>query len=482
MSSLKKRVAKATFWNILSSLVTGFVRFATTAVLAHLLTPDDFGLVGVAFIVFGLVSIFGNTGLGAALIYKKDIDDSYYSTVFWATVVFSFVLASVTVVCAYPASIFFNAPKLFPLLLTLSLTFIINGLSLIHSIKLQKEMNYKTIGFGVFASTVLSSIIAIILAYKNFGVWCLIIQSILWAIFNSLWLIVNVRWIPKRLFDKQKFFELFQYSRNLLMETILNYFSQKLDYFIIGRKLGTQRLGYYKMAYSVPHIIYDEFTKRITPVLFPLLCKVQDDLAVFKKSYLNTLKFNSMIVFPIMATFIFVARQFILTVYGHQWERIIPTVKILAVCGILRCVNTFSGSVFGSKGRPDIGLKINMIKFPIIAVALFFASRYGVNGIAVVMVVAELLTIIVVQPIVARFFEKFFIKDILLSLFPAVVVALSTWGILYTGSFFITIDSVCLELLVCTSFATIIIIAQYYLFFRSDLKEIMAFAMHIFKK
>ncbi len=482
MSSLKKQVAKATFWNLLTNLSTGLVRFITTAVLAHLLTPDDFGLVGIAFIVFGLVSIFGNTGLGAALIYKKDLDDSYYSIVFWTTLALGFILASLIIISAYPASIFFKAQKVFPLLLTLSITFIINGLSSIHSIKLQKEMNYKKIGFGVFISTCLSSVIAIILAYNKFGVWCLIIQSILFSVLNSLWLIIVVRWVPKFIFDIQKFFELFRYSRNLLLETILNYFSQNLDYFIIGRKLGTQGLGYYKMAYSVPHIIYDEFTKRITPILFPLLCKVQDDAVAFKKSYLNTLKFNSMIVFPVMATFIFVARQFILTVYGYQWELIIPTVKILAFCGILRCVNTFSGCVFNSKGRPDIGLKINMIKFPIIAVALFFAVKYGVNGIAVVMVVAELLTIIVVQPIVSRFFENFSVKDILFSLLPAVVVAVSTWFILYTASFFITIDSNLLELFIYTSLASIIIIAEYYLFFRSDLKEIISFAMHVVKK
>lgn len=482
MSSLKKQVSTATFWNLASNIATGFVRFISTAILAHYLTIQEFGVAGMAYIVYGFVAIFGCTGLSSALIYKKDPDNHYFSTVFWANFAMSIVLSFATCVIAYPASIFFKTPELFPILSVLSISFAIAGVSTIHYLKLQKEFRYKEIGSGFFLSNLLASIIALIMAYFKYGVWSIIMQTMLSSLFYTIWLFYVIHWYPNLIFDLKKFIELFKYGRNFLFEAILNFLTQNLDYFIIGRKLGGKQLGFYKMAFSIPHIVYDEFTKRITPVLFPLLCKVQDDSIAYKTAYLNAIKFNAIIIFPIIAAFIFLAEPFVLVIYGDQWKPIIPLARIIAVCSILRCVNIFATSMLSSKGRPDIGLKINLIRFPLVTLAILYATRFGIMGVACAVTLAEIIGFLVVHPISARVVRIIRCRDIYRALLPASTVALITYGVIYLISFFVSFKIHLFELIFYSAVSTLIIAVSYVTLFYSDLKELVSFVGQILKR
>jgi|GEM_PF-1519568 len=482
MTSLLNAASKASFWNVSSNIITGVVRFAITAVLAHFLSPEEFGIAGIAFIVMGLISVFGNTGLGSALIYKKDADETYHSTVYWTNLSAGVLMSLVTIALAYPASIFFSEKTVFFILLILSLNFTISMLASIHFVKLQQEVNYKVIGLGDIISNLVAGTIAISIAYLGAGVWSVVFQSVAVNLIRTIWLWMKLKWVPKLLFDRRKFIELFRYSRNILMEAILNYCSQNIDYFIIGKGIGAKGLGYYKLAYSLVHIPYENFSKKLTPVLFPILCSVKDQPKKFKRGYLNAVKFNTMAVFPAMTSFFFIAQYFIPVVYGTKWAVIVPTAKILALSGMIRCLNTFSGTVFNSQGRPDIGLKFNLFMFPIILAALILCAPLGINAIAGAMLVTVIISGIILHIILVKTSKIFTYKDIALALRPGVINSVILFAILFFLLKIINLNNDLFNLIFYATVSAGLINLIYFAGFRDDFKELAGFASSILKK
>ncbi|MCB1196615.1 lipopolysaccharide biosynthesis protein [bacterium] len=437
MSTIHKRASQASFWSLTTNISVGLINFLTTAILARLLKPEEFGLIGIAGLVLGIVGIFGKTGLGSALIYKKNPDDIYYSTVFWANSGVGILLAGCTLLLAYPASLFFREPVVFTMLTVLSVSFILPVISCIHSIKLQKEFDYLLIGVGSAITALVSSLCAILTAWYGYGVWSLVIRCLLDPIIYSLWLIAVIRWHPQWVFDFTKFKELFHYSRNLLAQGILNFFSQNIDYLMIGRLFGKQKLGYYKLAYSLPHIPYDEFTKRITAVLFPVLCKVKDDTYALKSGYLRALMYNTAIIMPAMIVFFFLAEPFVKIVYSPKWIVIVPTVKILTFVSILRCLTTFTGSLFCARGRTDIGVKFDLVVCPVTVIALLLCTRYDIEGVAYAILCIMVLSFIILYYIVIRVVDVITLPDILKTLLPGITASVCVYlFLIFTGPVF----------------------------------------------
>jgi len=482
MISLSKAASKASFWNISSNIANGMVRFLVTAILAHFLSPSEFGVVGIALIVVGVVAVFGNTGLGAALIYKKDSDDTYYSTVYWINLCAGIAMSLITVALAYPVSLFFNERTVFYIMPVLSVNFTVSMLSSIHFIKLQKKVDYKTIGFAEIVSNLIAGTAAVILAYCGAGVWSIVIQNVLMIVIKTCLFWIAVRWVPGLIFDFKKFLELFRYSRNILLEAIFNYFSQNIDYFIIGKSLGVKGLGYYKLAYSLVHIPYENFSKKLTSVLFPLLCNVKDEPKRYRRGYLNAIKFNSMAVFPVMASFFFIAGYFIPVVYGSKWVFIVPTAKILAIAGMIRCVNTFSGTIFNSQGRPDIGLKFNLGMFPFIFAALLIGARFGINGIATAMLFTVIVSSIILHYILVTKFKVISFADIAVSLLPAVINSIILFVILCFLSKITDLGTNVLNLIFYMAVSAGLIFMIYFIGFKKDLNELAGFVSSMFRK
>jgi len=417
VKSLTLTASRGVLWSGISVLTVSLLHFTTTAVLARFLSPVDFGTVGMATVVAGMVSLFGNFGLGAALVQRKNVEDIHLSTVFCINLLVGALLCVISIILSPIAAEFFHNPQVKSVIFLLAFTYIIGSLSSVNSILLTKNIEFKKIAFVEIISAVSQSVIAIILALKGYGFWSIVIGMVVGRVINTILNIIMYPWIPSLRFSSEKFHELFRFGRNLFGASLINYFNANSDYLITGRLLGAASLGYYQFAYRVPHLVLTNFSQTITKVLFPVFSKIQDDDEKLRRGYIKTLKIISMIAFPATFGLMVVANEFVNVVYGKKWLPVVTPLQILCFSAMVKSVFTTMGSVFNSKGRPDLGFKWNLFLLPIIATSLIIGSRWDVNGVAIAMTLTAFISIIAARMAANLIGLGFF--DYLRSFYPA---------------------------------------------------------------
>jgi O-antigen/teichoic acid export membrane protein len=392
---LAGRAARSSFWMLTGIYVQRFLQLFVTAVLARILMPEDFGLVAMSQIVVGLVRIFGNYGLGAAIIYRQDASEIHLSTAFWFNLGVSMLLFGVAVALSPLAALYFDHPAVAPVLAVASAAFVLEGLGSVSSTILYKQLRFRASAAADFVAAVASFVVALAsVVVFDLGYWGLVLGGLAGSFTGSLLRLILGRWLPRRLFDRDAMKEMFRYGRNFFAHGVLNYLSAHLDRFIIGRRLGAASMGFYLFAYEAPHLIHLEFSRRLMGVLFPVLCRVSDDRERFRRGYLTALRFIATATFPACFGLAVVSEHFILAIYGDRWVDAILPMQILCFAALSRSVLTTMGSIYNSLGRPEIEVKWNLINFPIVAAAVWVGSAWGLLGVALAVTVSSYLSFI----------------------------------------------------------------------------------------
>ena len=391
-SSLKAAAAKSTIWLFSQTFAERFIRLFFTAILARLLTPKDFGLMGTAALVLGLVRRFGNFGFGTAIIQKKDVNRVYLSTAFWFNSGLGIFLWLCCMGLSPLASVYFKNDAVKYVVAVMSFSFIFQGFSNVHQSILAKELRFDKIAIFTFFGTIFSR--TLILCYAlmvQANYWALVIGDLSVSVIAMVSRYYYTRWRPYLVFDKNAFKDMFNFGKSIFLHGILDYFTANVDYLIVGRRLGVDILGIYLFAYTIPHVILSEFSMVLMQVLFPVLSKIKDDKERFKRGYLKCLSFVSLVSFPVCMGMMVSADHFIMVLYGKKWEAAIIPFRILCFSGMAKSILTTMGAIYKSKGRPDIELKWNAAFFPVIVVCVFIGSYYGLIGVAIGMTVTSYL-------------------------------------------------------------------------------------------
>ncbi|MBN1827204.1 MAG: MOP flippase family protein [Candidatus Eisenbacteria bacterium] len=380
---LRTTTTRNVAWSMFSLFGSRVLTLAGTAVLARHLEPSDFGVVGLVGIVTGLVTLIGNFGLGAAIIYRKDVDEGHLATSYWFNVAVGIVLTVITIAFAGTAAGYFHNETVRPVAYWLSLNFLINSLSWAHGCMLTKNLRFRALAIIRVSSVVIRGITAILLAVVfDFGLWALVAADLAMNTFASFGRLAAYRWRPPLTFSVVKFRQLFRYGINLTGSSILGYFASNIDYILIGRLLDSTQLGFYQFSYSVPHMVQHGFTMSLTRVLFPVFCKVQDDNARFGRGYVRTLRVITLLAFPALIGLAVIGAPFVRVVYGARWEPVILPMQILCFSAIARSMMAANGPVLNAKGRPDVGFYWSGAHLVLTAATVWFLARYGVIGIA----------------------------------------------------------------------------------------------------
>jgi len=375
-------------------VVKGAIRFVTTAVLARLLLPKEFGVVGMALLVNEIVSLLGGFSLGVALIQKKDLDERYFDTTFWANLVVGMGLSLCFLVAAPIAAAFFKTPQVQPLVMFLALHYLIAAAGGVHKALLLRQLQFQRFAVLSVVSAVARSVVALALAFAGFGIWG-IMMGLLAERITTLWmLLVMVPWRPRWHFAWRQFHDLFRFSRNLYGENLLRFFNANSDRFLTGRLLGASALGFYQFAYALPHLVVEYFTETVSEVLFPVYSKVQDDHARFRRGYTMTVTLTALVTFPLLVGLMVVAPELIRLAYGSRWSPVVLPLRVLCVSAAVMSVMHLTNAVLHSKGRPDVGFRWNLVMLPTSVAVLAAASRWGVEGIAVAMSALALFSVI----------------------------------------------------------------------------------------
>lgn len=374
--NLKKETAKGVAWSAVDRFANTGIQLLANVVLARLLSPDDFGLIAMIAIFIQIAQVFIDSGFTNALIQKKDRNQVDYSTVFYFNLGISIILYILLFFSAPYIAMFFDSPKLESLTRVVGINLIIGALVAVHRTKLTIELKFKHQSLITLVAASISATISIIMAYKGFGVWSLVIMSLLNIFIQTILFYSWIRWMPSLIFSKQSFRHLFSYSSKILGASIIHLLYRNLYPIAIGKRYAATELGYYNRADTFSMYPATIMSSVVSRVAFPVFSKIQDDNDKLRHAYRKYIKFASIFIFPIMLGIIALAKPFTIVVLTEKWLPMVTMLQILCVDWAADHINQINLNILFVKGRSDLALKLEIIKKSI-AVIILFISLLG---------------------------------------------------------------------------------------------------------
>lgn len=378
------------------------LRYLFMLVLSWLLLPEEFGLIGLGFIVIDLLVKVGELGLAAALVQRKSISDGLISTAFWANLTANMILGAIVVAFSSAIAGFMNEPDVRPVLIGLAVLFPIQSLILIPRTMLQRELRLDRLAQADVVGEIAFGVVGIVVALLSGAVWSLIAASIVRQLVRSLILSASYRWTPRLQFDNESFRELSRFGFPVMGSAIFSQSIAKLDYFLIGRFLGAETLGYYTLAFQLAVLPTQHLANVLHRVAFPSFSKIQDSVERLHRGYCQLIEMFVMLLAPIAFGWMLFADLIIGIFYSDVWLPVVPAIRILAIAGLLYCFDTVV-DVFYALGRADLRLKMLLIRFVLLVMFLYwFGLDYGIEGVAWSVSIAALVS----TPVVLHFYYK----------------------------------------------------------------------------
>ena len=399
-----ERTMKSGVWAALVNVSTRGIQLGKVAVLARLLSPADFGLMGIALLTLAGLEHFSRLGLDSALIQRTEENvDDYLDTAWTMKLLRGVALAVVAFALAPVAAEFFGEPRAAPVIRVIAVATVLTGLKNPGVMYLTKNLEFHRQFVLSMSGTIANAVVTIALAVEYRNVWPLIAG---YLVGNVVTLAVSYRvhgYRPWPRFDYAKARDLFGYGKWLTASAILLFFLNQGDDGFVGWFLGASALGFYQMAYRFSNAPATEVTQVITSVVFPAYSRIQEDEQRLREGFFRTLQLSSTVAFPTAAGMIVVAPSFVRAFLGEQWIPVVVPMQILALWGAVRSLDSNAGPLFKSIGRPDYLTKLQFVRLGLLAVCIYPATdRWGVAGTAAAIVATSLVTNPVVDVLAVR--------------------------------------------------------------------------------
>ncbi len=336
--------------------------FLVGLVLARLLTPHEYGLIGYITILTAIFNSIVDSGFSSALIRKKDIRAIDYNTAFIFNIIISILLCAAMFLLARPISRFFNEPQLVQLVKAMSVIVVINGLAIIQRTNLTKNVDFKTQTKASLISSISSGIVGIGMALYGFGVWSLVGQQITRQLLNTVCLWILNKWLPRFEFSWQSFRELFNFGWKLLASGLIDTIWKQVSNMVIGKYYSTSSLGQYTRGQQFADIFSANMTSIIQRVSYPVLSSIQDERNRMKEGYRKIIKVTMFLSFVLMFGLAAIAMPLLTVLIGKQWMEAAHYLQILCFSMCLYPLHAINLNMLQVQGRSDLFLKLEIIK------------------------------------------------------------------------------------------------------------------------
>lgn len=375
------KVVKGVFWVAISRGLFRIFSFAKIIILARLLTPEDFGLMGIALITISLIEAFSVTGIDAALIQKKEGIEKYIDTA-WVISIFRGIVLFIIVffLCPY-ISLFFNEPQSVSILRATSFIFLIRGFINAHIVYFPRELDFKKQLFIDISDIIPDFCFSVGYAMIFKDVWALVFGFIAGVISKTIFSFLIIRNKPVFKFNLSYAKELSKFGRWVWGSNIVIFLSNKIDSVVSGKFLGTIPLGFYQMAYKVSILPVLEVASVVGPVIFPSFSRIQEDPFVLKNSFMKILKVVFMVAFPLSLFLVLFSSQIVFLILGEKWQPIILSIKLLAIAGFVRAFTGMAGYLFYAKGVPKWNFFMSFCRVTMLFIIIVpLTLKFGING------------------------------------------------------------------------------------------------------
>jgi teichuronic acid exporter len=385
--SLKQKTVSGLLWSFIDQFANLGITFIAGIILARLLSPREFGLIGMITVFIAVSESFINSGFSSALIRKKDCTDTDFSTVFYFNLVAGILFFFILFFSAPAIAGFFDEPQLEAIVQVLGIILIIDSLTLIQRTILTKRIDFKLQARISVIASLGSGIVAIVMAFNGFGVWSLVVQRLLRQGLNSLFLWLWNRWRPLWVFSKQSFKELFGFGSKLLVSGLIDTLYRNIYYLVIGKYFSAQELGYYTRAEGFKNLPSQNLNSIVSRVTYPVLSSMQDDIPRLRNNYQKLIRSVMFITFILMLGMAAVAEPMIHTLIGAKWEPAIIYLQMLCFVGMMYPLHALNLNMLQVQGRSDLFLKLEVIKkiiaIPTIVIGVFFGIKIMIVGMMV---------------------------------------------------------------------------------------------------
>ena len=369
--NLSQRAVRGGFWVFSLRAVQQLFGLARLIIIARILSPHDFGLMGIAMLTMATLDTFSQTGFQAALIQKKEDIKSYLDAAWTVLILRGFILFAILYLIAPYAATFFEAPEAKPIIQVIGFAVLLQAFTNIGVIHFQKELEFNKEFIYQFAGTLADFIVAIsaVLILRN--VWALVFGLLAGSVTRCFVSYLIHPYRPHLSSDLGKAKELFGFGKWILGSSILVFLITQGDDIFVGKLLGVTALGFYQLAYRISNMPATEITHVISQVTFPAYSKLQDDIPKLREAYLKVLQFTTFLSFPIAGLIFVLAPDFTRIFLGEKWMPIVPLMQILVFAGLVRSIQATTGPIFHAIGKPRIDTKWQIVRLSVLAVSIY---------------------------------------------------------------------------------------------------------------
>lgn len=435
MNNLKNKTITGIFWSSIERFSAQGVQFALGIILARLLTPKDYGLVGMIGIFIAISKSFVMSGFGAALIQKINRDEKDFSTTFYYNLTVSVLFYFILFFSAPYIANFYGEPLLVNLTRAISLSIIIEAFAVVQNAKFVIKVDFKSQTKASVSSVIISGTLGILLAYKGFGVWALVIQSLTKSCINVGVLWYMSKWVPRGKFYWNRFKGLFSYGSKLLISGLFHAFAQNLNKIIIGKTFSPEALGLYSRANSLALFPSQNIEEIVSRVTFPILCEFQNDKEKLEKIFEKIIKSTAILIFPLMILLVVLAEPLIITLLTEKWQNSILLMQIACIGYLFLPINSINVQIFGVVGKTDWILKADLVKQLLLIGFLLGTFPFGIRAIVLGQSAAYILTYFVNLIFIQKVINYKLINQ-LIYLFPILVFSIILGVVVYLVNIF----------------------------------------------
>lgn len=403
-TNLRDHAFSGALWAGLEKVFRQGAQFLFGIVLARLLDPSDYGIIGMMAIFISVANTFVDSGMAMGLVQRQNRSEKDYSTVFYFNFVVSLIFYIILFIAAPYIASFYNISNFGPILRVLSFTLVINALGTINQARLTIQLKFKEQSIIAITSTIVTGCVGIILAYNGYGVWALVFQSIASSIVTLFLTFYHSRWFPKTGFSKESFKNLFGFGSKILGTSLLYTLYTNAYTLVIGKAFNSTQVGYYNRGNQYAMLPHQTVMDMIHKILFPILSKVQDDIPQLVRAYKKMTSVPIFILYPILIGLAVLAGPLVELMIGGKWLPCVPFIQVLCIGNIFGALSDLNLNLLLVRGRSDLLLKLDLIKKPIAFAILFASVPLGIFWMVVFKAIYE---------IVAFLFNCYYTKKLL---------------------------------------------------------------------
>lgn len=399
-SAIKKRAFSGILWKFFEKISTQGISIIVQIILARLLLPDDYGMIGYLMVFINISEVFLAQGFTTALIQKKDSDQFDFSTVFFANVGMSVLIYLLFFFIAPYVAIFYDEPRLTELMRILSLTVIIGSFSAVHNAFLSKRLEFRKSFLRGLANTVTYGISGVYFAYCGFGVWSLVYSKLVGALAGAIVLWLTVKWKPSFTFSFSRIKSLFRFSSKVLGSNLLNTIFNNINPLIIGKFYSSAELGQYQRGQNIPQMMMTAIDGSMSEVMYPTFSEMQDKLEAVKSALRRSMKLSMYLVLPMLTGLLVVAKTLTLVLLTEKWLPSVPYMQLTCIICMFWPLSARTHAL-NSIGKSGVTFKLSLVSKGLSLLCIILLARISVLAIMVgsifVSIVGMLLTSVYVN-------------------------------------------------------------------------------------